>query len=320
MSVDEKIDQLVILAKELVLKHKIPQKVLYKKITKNLIENINEKQYVLYNTSFCEFAVSKQFSEFSGMDSSSIAKSRENMRDIIISFGKHVANKYPLLVQMINTYYQNNLSAQTSICTKYKYILDKKDKLSFNYNLLKKLDKTTKISKDIYTSTFRLETEINCIDKIIARNGENDLNKLIKHVEDKLNKYDQELLEIEKEIDYDILKHIDYQFPEEVEDNKLSFYLRIKWSNYSFLDAIEHYGLEHFAIWKCQSMFNEKAMRYLLITRKFNDNKVIDKKLYESLGLIAASAQNISLTFKEIPIGLSWSISEYDGKESIYID
>lgn len=299
----QKLDTIIELSKELVLEHKIPQVLIYNEITKDLIKNINEKEYILYSACHGGFSFSDQFHNFCKKD---IYSKRSNMKTDIISFGKHLGEKYPLLLKMVNTYYINNLKYQVNKSYTYKNLLDSLNKLKKNIEKLSVMDKSLKIKGKLDFVCYMY----NDFNDIISPNGKYTIQDLIDFYNNDIDKKSKEITELEKELNNNVYTHLDYVFPDEN---------TFKFKKYSFLDAIDHYGLEHFAIWKCQHKINEKVMRYLLATRDFSDNDILEKT-YETLGLIGASGKYANLDFAEIPAGLSWSISEYDGLEKIIID
>jgi hypothetical protein len=89
---------------------------------------------------------------------------------------------------------------------------------------------------------------------------------------------------------------------------------------FTFADAIEYYGETHFAIWKCQSHYSDRVMRFLVKHHAdFNINCLASCTDLE-IGLMFASGTYCKLCVGEAPQILSWYISEYDGREKIVVD
>ena len=131
-----------------------------------------------------------------------------------------------------------------------------------------------------------------------------------------------------------VVKNFNVTFEEEAQEGDLPWYAQKKWNErivpgegmqrFTFLDAIDHYGEDHFAIWNCQTHYSKQAMRFLLkhheafqlaLVPSDDNDMVYDMEM----GLLCASSAYCELRVGEAPQLLSWYIGEYDGLESIVV-
>lgn len=123
-----------------------------------------------------------------------------------------------------------------------------------------------------------------------------------------------------------VLKNKTIVYPEEASDKETPWYMRKKWEEnpkthhrYTFLDAVQDYTENHFAIWKCQHHYTESAMRFLMMYHDSFNLESLDDCSDMEMGLLCASGGYCQLTIGDAPQVLAWYIGEYDGKESIVV-
>ena len=126
-----------------------------------------------------------------------------------------------------------------------------------------------------------------------------------------------------------ILDSFSFLHLEEIENKNKPWYERTKWeevdhNKLSFLDSIQRYGEDHWAIWQCQYRFSNNAMRFLLLHPKiFQCPDTIEPEILAriklNLGLVCASSAYCNLVIGQVPQFVDWYIGEYDGKENICI-
>ena len=306
---NNKLDNFKKISKELVLENNISQKDLYNIIREYLKENISEKEYILYNNCYGYMSFTNEFLNFIGKKDDFLYD-RINTYEKIISFGKHLGNKYPLLLQLINTYLKDNINDQINSCIKYNKLSERKKTLQENYyKLLLYVNKNYFIDEN--ENNFLIKSEYNILnfDNLLKSKGELNVNYLLNELFNRINMYENKIDNLK--VNQYMLKIIESKI------SKINNYKEYK--KYNFLEAIDEYGEDHYEIWNYQHILNIKGMQYLLFNRPIND-KIIDIDTYKYLGLLGASGAYSALEFAEIPKGLSWSVSEYNGKENIYID
>jgi hypothetical protein len=89
----------------------------------------------------------------------------------------------------------------------------------------------------------------------------------------------------------------------------------------SFMDALEHYGDKHDAIWKHQSILPDMYVKYISsVEVPCYAHEDLDENTFVYLGLLGASDYISALQFAKVPVGVSWRIIQYDGKETVKVD
>ena len=132
-----------------------------------------------------------------------------------------------------------------------------------------------------------------------------------------------------------IVHTLDFKWQEELKNDKKPWYERSKSDDDTFVEALTKYGETYFGIWKNQKILKNNYMRHILLHKLYEkiqydrdtiiyeqchaSKEEIEAKAYVTLGLLCASGKYASLAFQEVPKGLSYKISEYDGRESIIV-
>ena len=336
---EEKLSAIMDIVKELVIDNGIPQFLLYTEITKRLREHCTEKEYVLYNTSYGGFGLTKQFKRFAKLNDKYDHNLRTGMYEPIKAFGKHMAQVYPVLLDMVYIYHMTDLSDKFSECRSYEYNIRTLHTITENIKILLNMRnehggeshlheqwKRSGASWMYMINTSNLKSD-DLIDADLTRSHTYTLNEVIHYAEEQMACYQKKVATLTPNVDDACLKTISYKFPEEIENDALKWYERKKWGeNMCFMKALEQHGVEHFITWKCQSILDETHMRHIMIHNLHkapqrsdtNDEKI--ERCYVTIGLLCASDKYASLDFAKVPKGLSWSIGEYDGKEHVYVD
>ena len=113
----DKISAVVTLAKEIVFDMKIPQRVLYDEVTKRLGALCSESEYILYNDCYGGFSFSTSFEKFVHMHSDT---QRIDMYEPIKAYGRHIAEMYPILFDIIYTYHIHDYAHDFRVCSMYQ--------------------------------------------------------------------------------------------------------------------------------------------------------------------------------------------------------
>jgi len=328
--VASKIDTIKLLAKDVVFQHGYTQKHLYEEITTYLEAHSTRKRQILYNTVHGGFSYSKQFCEFAKIERRD--RERIDVVPTISVFGKHVATMHPIIFRMCYAYEVGELEKQLKNCQLVKNLKLRHKQLEVNYAIVEDVCHDCHGDKCIDANTMPFTLSI-----LEVRNEEpakfreythEAIIALKQKMQSRLQELVEELSKAQSTVDLEMLASLDHNFPEEIEQNKLAWYERKQWAEpkkqrLTFLDAVNLYGEDHFAIWKCQHHYKEEAMRYLILCpdtcqRPYNSD--ILERVYTKLGLVAASGAYASLAIEEVPWELSWSVFEYDGLECIHVD
>lgn len=346
----DEFDQLIAIVKKIVIDKGVPQKILYKNITKKLQEECNETEYILYNTCYGGFGVTKTFLKFANLDEYTCDR-RVGLYKHIVEFGKHTADKYPILLDIIYTYHQSDFSSQFSKCRKYMLDEDHNRRLQHNLTVLQDIKvsygnintlpkwKRSSPLQESFNLRYNTLKTTDFIDMEIVTGDTHEhetytIDEIINYLENAIQETTMTLRDIKETIDDRCLTTLSYKFDEEIENDKLKWFERVKWDEqFSFQKALDTYGVEHCIPWKCQKVCEETYIRHILIHKmqklydqhmgdlyQTSKNEDVLNQCYLTIGLLCASSKYASLAFKKIPKGLSWSIGEYDGKECVIID
>lgn len=129
----------------------------------------------------------------------------------------------------------------------------------------------------------------------------------LKHIFDKASSYKFKLEKIKDEL---LTKNI-------IIDKILDSYAIEKKFDYSFNEAVKK--LNSIDIWKYQPYFDYNIMvflnKYPELLQSDTDINIID--INETMGLLFANGDHCKLKICEVPQLINWTVSEYDGFESI---
>lgn len=96
----------------------------------------------------------------------------------------------------------------------------------------------------------------------------------------------------------------------------------------TLLYMLQQKGYRNPYTWAFQGSYHERAIVYLITqphpqwvtAPESNPSSSQMEPVYEHFGLACASGKYCNLAIEKVPALMSWCISEYDGKEKIYID
>lgn len=305
---DDKIQQICELVHDLVTNYPIQQDQVYSKITKYLVDKAGDrKQYILYNTCYGGFGLSDQFQKFA-----EVYDEREGMRDHVIEFGKEIAQQYPHLAKLVNYYLVHDMNMKTSMAMKYNYWSKQKHYLDTNMATIEEMaPNVPEFVTERYSYMFMYDSGYlkNVNDMFTTIDTKKTVSDIVRDLRDKSARCQKELDVLQPDIDENILAFLRLE-----QDNKSSD------TKYSLIDALESFGEYDESIWTHQSLLNPKAMRFLTLNPPQDADADIDPMTYETLGLLGAAHKHACLRFAEVPVGLSYTIHEYDGKESVSVD
>lgn len=323
---EEKMTIIMDVVKELVIDKGVPQSWLYREITSRLKQLCTDKVRILYNTRYGGFGFNNEFKQFAKLENDD-EYYRTDMCEPIQSFGKYIATEYPVLFNMVYTYYalHDELSPKFANCHLYKCDKDTLDILQHNLGVLYTLKQTHGGTAHM-NENWKVPSEGNNMYRISYRKLQEDkecmniatdtytVDEVIKYTEGEVLKYQEKVADRAATIDNACLQTLMKKFPQEIHIH-----------NMYFLKAIKEYGVEHVATWKYQKMLNETHIRHMILHKSHisacdDDDDVVRERCYETIGLLCASDEYASLKFAEVPKGISYSIREYDGREFVVVD
>lgn len=305
----DKLNKVCELVHDLVMNRGMKQNVIYKMVTKYLTQQAGDnKQYVLFNDCYGGFSFSKQFQTFTN-----VYEERENMRDHVISFGKHLFDKYPTIARMVAFYLSDDMNAKINEAYSFHHFTKKRHYLTTNISTLEAMAPTLPpFVKNNRSYTYLYDScYIGDIDKIFTDTGDVTVAELISKLRNDLSRAEKEIDRRKDAVDHKLVAFWNIQSQQQSSNTNKE--------GISFLDAVEKYGDNNEDIWANQSMLNKTAMRYLTLNPPPADI-VLHEDTFETLGLLGASDKYASLKFAEVPAGLSWYIHEYDGQERVIVD
>lgn len=308
-----KLDEILRLSREIVFDYGMKQKEIYKAITKHLLDSSTKSTYVAYNDCYGGFSLSDQFSEFVNARHDAILSYRKYAsHDNIIAFGKMLCDKYPKVSSMLNIYHKHNLEHQTSQCITYNTYQQHQAKMKKNLETLMSLPRdmrihTTDVLKGlVYACMYRMVTVAE------DKNGKYTVQQLLDELQIEIDETIEDMEDMYPTLNLSILNALKHESIKDSNTEKTS---------YSFLTAIEKYGESDNVIWDYQSHVRGTAMKCLLLMNDtFVDDEPLDEYVYELFGLMGASGRYACLKFAKVPAELSWTISEYDGLESVRVE
>lgn len=300
----QKLDQVLRLSRELVYDHGMKQNVIYKTITQHLKESSKRTEYVLYNDCYGGFSYSDQYIIYTKVRHGS---KREGCRDNIIAFGKMLCEKYPRISNMLSVYHKDGMEEQTDKCVEYKHLLKQTKMMETNLRNISNMSRDTRIS---YSDTI-LGLVFSCMYSVKKfqedGNGKYTIGELVDALQEKIHENRLEMEEMYPTLNLQLLDVLDIL-------NSTNTKSKTK----SFLSAVEEFGELDHGIWDCQSHLCSKSMKCILKMGSTSTQEP-DDMVYESFGLLGASGRYSCLKFAEVPAELEWTITEYDGLETINV-
>lgn len=304
-----KLDHVLRLSRELVFDHGMKQRDIYKAITKHLLESSTNKIHILYNDCYGGFSFSNQFCKYAGV----VERGDYNRKchDDIVRFGKMLCDKYPKVSTMLSIYHKHDMNHHTTECLTYNTLKKQKAMMEKNVEQLLRLPSDMYIHTTDVIQGLVFSCMYHIIDITEDKNGKYTVQQLIDELQRKIDETAVKMEDMLPNLNlyiYNVLGH---------ESMKSK---NTKKGEYTFLTAIEKYGESDSAIWDHQSHVNSTAMKCLLL---MDDSLFIaaplDEHVNECFGLMGASGKHSCLKFAEVPAELSWTISEYDGLESVQV-
>ena len=243
----------------------------------------------------------------------------------VTKFGAVCKQQYPFIVKLISLYNQYNFCdiSRSVQCIKKKqgYL----PKLQSALEIVQSTDATlfgTDVDiKYIEFHNFKIEDVLEYHKEYVVSWLKNEQDRYRKFIE-KHTKDISDLLGSDK-CEW-VLKNFNVTFDEEQHHDVLPWSTKKDWTErlvagiglkrLSFLDAISHYGENHFAIWMCQTHYSEHAMRFLLKHHDAldcyvdNGDNGDDKCSDLEIGLLCASGPYCELSVANAPQLLSWKL------------
>jgi hypothetical protein len=327
-------NQLNDVVEQLLLKHNVSHKTIKQKIHHGisiLSENL-PKQKVLFNGVHGGYGYSRQFESYicDGSDTYTYPSKAERISHVksVENFGNVCKIKYPYIAKLIAIHNHYHLRDVFSSVNRIQFVEKELVSISTVSTIINDSDEELFGSMEdvqyVCTHNFKLEQ----VRKYTKQS-------LLQYVQDKKSKHEHEIQMSNcriKELIGDLSNWVlqDYgvtHFEEETLEDSLLWYEKKKWyermvsgqglQRFTFIDAIEHYGEAHFAIWKCQFHYSDEVMRFLIKNHDLFDLDCLDSCSDLEMGLLCASGPYCKLCVGEAPQLLSWYIGEYDGLESI---
>jgi hypothetical protein len=304
----------------LVCEKKVKQRELFASITKALekASEQNPKVPILYNATYGDFGTSEYFDIFfeeKTVNDSHNERYRVQAARLINSFGKHVAETFPNLYELVYILHHTNLQSivsnanrcnhfETMITTVKRNKEELEDHLSSFQNNVETNKKPSEYCfKDKYCCWWSYKNS-----DLVELNERVDINKIISEYKNEISKIN---IDLPSE-----LKPVLLNFTKEFQSKKTHCK--------SFMDLILQN--EYDSAWSCQHFFDVCAISFLYFLKTIypelylyfrKDIVLDDKNIFQLLGLLAASGNNSMLSIDYVPNFLDWHVSDYDGKETI---
>ena len=290
---------------DLIVNHGIQHKTIIKEIRKALEEaSLNLPQLrILYCGSHGGYEYTKEFEEYLNEHKrpNSINHRIDDLK-YISDFGLLYITKYPHIEDYIRKYiYYDLAKVFYNICD----IVMAKNKINImqdNYNIVKEL-------KTVFASDKAIEVipewDLYCQKKNFIKLVPNYTKEmLLTSFENTIQKYNDKIEVLYQNLENKFTKHVINMM---IETYSLSKY-----------DLDERDSFINSLNWRDQGYFDRSAMefleRYEELLPEFDAISVSEK-----VGLLFASTQYCNLKIGKVPCLLDWTISEYDGMESIII-
>ncbi len=304
-------------------------------LRQSLIEKSGSRRLrVLYNKTYGGFDYSREFSLFckkSGVGE----EDREKDVDQVLAFGKSLIEKYPILSDIFKWYaqYGKEYKKASNDAERRRDNIDKRDQ----FDAL-----TAKVQEQIASGPIGFIDEakdeapadvwpfVRSYWNTYPRNSlygfsEKALQKLLDEAQAQRQKLDDLIGEASPSID--IIQAVQaaeaVKAEETVTETRDSGKLEDLWVKPNkFLKALEAYGPESAKTWASQAVISVAAVLYFLAHQDVFERSydaASDLAAQETLGLLAASGAHCELAIDNVPIYAQYSISEYDGKERVYL-
>jgi hypothetical protein len=333
---DEDTKQLQELVKDLVLNKGISHKSIKLLVQQSIEEAVKTLPDipVLYCACYGGYGYSTQYKDFKREYKARNTLSNEHEKyisnnhcfisrvqnvQIIEAYGKQCELDFPGIAKMITIYNTYNLSEVYADIAKYCYYLDE---INGNKMVAQLVSSTSEaqFGENIsvnYVPYFKYKLQPAHLCSDILKYSKTALEEKI---EKDREKFSELHIELEMKLDsskvHKCWKKMVKIFKEEKE-------LKETMQKLSFMDAIKYYSPEHFAIWKCQNIYNEEAMHFLLredIDVLDVDNATLcDGEHYRKIGCLFGSGRYCQLEIGYVRPYIDWRINEYDSKEQIVV-
>jgi len=305
------------------LKNGIGQRQIFDIIRKALKDEVNNlpKQKILYCATYGGFGLTNDFAEFIYKDydqnvDTEISYYPERVYTVkfLEPYGKSLAEKYPIIMILVNNYLHYDLDDKFRYLHRLRY--KKQDLDNIKINKEKIINNTVFGDKELINETYYLQYPLN-VEEYTKESLEIALTKL------------PNILELCESNINEIMSVLRETFIDEHIDQILEIISKTKYDNsLIFHNAVKKYGELNPIIWNyTHDKFYNSAMIFLLSQLKDtnqnqdlikNNNIPIHDNLYLELGLTFA-AEGCKLGIAEVPANLDWKITEYDGLETVIL-
>lgn len=330
-------EQLISNAVTLFSRHGVKQEAMFQWIRDAIAASVASQPCVrvLYNNVYGGFSFSKEFEEFI-KDKVGMAvqhKMRKEAVQYMQTFGKHVLDNTDIcngLRANLYAYYSSDLHAildDVILIHHYKIQLTN---FVTNANALDIYLKNPNASCDVETSYFTSISYLASAEPVTywcPKYNRADLQKLQaqaregsykRQIENDLATAEEAALAVvSRETLDDFLAHY-----KEVVDVDVSSYSRDTDHRRTFMRLLSEKGYsQNMSIWESQYNYKVPIITYIIkrdLRAPVPEDNII-ARIEEDFGLVCASGKYASLAIAEVPAGMSWKVTEYDGKEEIYI-
>jgi hypothetical protein len=330
-SKDKAREHLVAVATELFTKHNVKQDEMFTWIREaiTVVVASKPKTRVLYNGAYGGFDTSSEFDEYVGNDRYTFTDFREQSTTFIQPFGKYIIDKphFEGLRECLYTYETSNLQKLLSHIITIHYDRIKLNNLPINARVLEEYLTDPDASRNVQPVALKAQVSYLSGDQPItwcSKYPRANLEELLAEVRE--GTYQRKIQAEIANAENAIMKHVS----REVMEDLIAHYgdmhriknKKEKESKTAFVTMLHNNGYNDLSIWRYQGHYKFEIMTYIIKRNLRHDTPVpqeIVDLVEEKFGLVCASDAYCTLKIEEVPAGLSWRISEYDGLETVYI-
>jgi hypothetical protein len=325
-SKDKARDHLVAVATELFTKHNVKQDEMFTWIREaiTVVVASKPKTRVLYNSAYGGFDTSSDFDEYIG-DKYNFTNFREQSTTFIQPFGKYILDKpqFEGLRECLYTYETSDLQKLLSHIRTIHYDRIKLKNLPINVRVLEEYLSDPDASRDVQPTALKAQVSYLSGDRTItwcSKYPRANLEELLAEVRE--GTYQRKIQAEIANAENAMMKHVS----REVMEDLIAHYGNIHHvkmnKNTSFVTMLHDNGYNDLSIWCYQGHYKFEIMTYIIKRNLRHDTPVpqeIVDLVEEKFGLVCASDAYCTLKIEEIPTGMTWRISEYDGLETVYV-